>query len=81
MSCGTKELEKDTIKSANISPMESLGLSGIFIRNPKKEAMNDRQSSTGKELDEIEKELRQQFRNITLAKIVDQYNYGLAHPF
>ena len=46
-----------------------------------KEAMNDRQSSTGKGLDEIEKELRQQFRNITLATIVDQYNYGLAHPF
>ena len=46
-----------------------------------REALNDRNRTTGETLEVIEKELRDKFRNITLAKIVDQYNYGLVHPF
>jgi hypothetical protein len=46
-----------------------------------REALNDRQKMTGKDLDRIEKELRKKYENKTLAKLVDQYNYGIAHPF
>jgi hypothetical protein len=53
----------------------------LEIQEDIKEALDDKQSSTGKDLDEIEKELRKKFRNVTLAKIVDQYNYGIVHPF
>ena len=46
-----------------------------------REALNDRQKMTGKDLDKIEKELRKKYENKTLAKLIDQYNYGIAHPF
>lgn len=45
-----------------------------------KDALNDRKKETGKELDEIEKEIRNKYNNITLAKIIDEYNYGAVHP-
>ena len=43
-------------------------------------ALNDRRRETGKELDEIEKEIRSKYKNITLAKIIDEYNYRAVHP-
>lgn len=46
-----------------------------------REALNDRQKMTGNDLDKIEKELRKKYENKTLAKLIDQYNYGIAHPF
>lgn len=46
-----------------------------------REALNDRQKMTGKDLDKIEKELRKKYENKTLAKLIDQYNYGIARPF
>jgi len=47
-----------------------------LIRN----ALNDCKRETGKELDEIETEIRSKHKNITLAKIIDEYNYRGAHP-
>ena len=54
-----------------------------FLKETQKEirdALNDRKKETGRELDEIEKEIRNKYKNITLAKIVDEYNYGAVHP-
>lgn len=42
-----------------------------------KEAFADRQSKTGKNYDAIELELRAEFKNKTLARIVDEYNYQI----
>ena len=36
---------------------------------------------SGKELDEIEKEIRNRYKGITLAKIIDELNYGAVHSF
>ena len=55
-----------------------------FLKESQKEimeALNDNKKETGKELDEIEQEIREKYENKTLAKIIDEYNYGLAHPF
>ena len=55
-----------------------------FLKETQKEireALNDRKKEAGKGLDEIEKEIRNRYKNITLAKIIDEYNYGTAHPF
>jgi hypothetical protein len=41
------------------------------------EAFKDCQSKSGKEYDVIEKEIRDKFRNKTLARIVDEYNYSV----
>ncbi len=46
-----------------------------------REALTDRQKMTGNDLDKIEKELRKKYENKTLAKLIDQYNYGIAHRF
>ena len=46
-----------------------------------REAMNEMQNSTGNDWEKIEKDLGRKFNNITLVKIVDQYNYGLVHTF
>ncbi len=46
-----------------------------------REAFADRQVKNGKSYDAIEDEIRKKFDNKTLAKIIDQYNYGLVHPF
>ena len=43
--------------------------------------MNEMQNSTGNDWEKIEKDLGRKFNNITLVKIVDQYNYGLVHTF
>jgi hypothetical protein len=55
-----------------------------FLKETQKEvigALNDQKKETGKTFDEIEQEIRNKYTNITLAKIIDEYNYGLAHPF
>lgn len=43
------------------------------------EALKDRQRETGKGLDEIENEVRSKYKNKTLPRIVDEYNYYLYH--
>jgi hypothetical protein len=40
------------------------------------EALNDRQKETGKRLDEIEIEIRSKYKDKTLARIFDEYNYS-----
>lgn len=40
-----------------------------------KEAFSDYQKGSKKDFDEIEKEVRSKFKNKTLARIVDEYNY------
>jgi ribosomal protein S5 len=45
-----------------------------------RDALNDGRKTTGKDLDEIERELRKEHENKTLAKLIDQYNYQIAHP-
>jgi hypothetical protein len=55
-----------------------------FLKETQKEiigALNDNKMETGRELCEIEQEIRNRYENKTLAKIIDEYNYGLAHPF
>jgi hypothetical protein len=55
-----------------------------FLKETQKEiidALNDGKKVTGKELNEVEMEIRNRYENKTLAKIIDEYNYGLAHPF
>lgn len=44
-----------------------------------KEAIEDRQEETGKGLDEIEQEIRRRYKNKTLARIIDEYNWAVAH--
>lgn len=54
-----------------------------FLNEMQKEledALNDYRKETKKELDEIEREIRARYRNKTLAKIVDEYNWITAHP-
>ncbi len=46
-----------------------------------KDALNDHKKVSGKGLDEIEKEIRNKLKNITLAKIIDELNYGAVHSF
>lgn len=50
------------------------------VQEELKEALYDRQKETGKELDEIEQEIRSRYKNKTLARIVDEYNWMIAHP-
>jgi predicted nucleic acid-binding OB-fold protein len=45
-----------------------------------KEAFEERQKQTGKNFDEIEKEIRGRYKNKTLARIIDEYNWPKAHP-
>ena len=49
-------------------------------RKELKEALGDRQQETGKVLGEIEQEIRHRYKNKTLARIVDEYNWWVAHP-
>ncbi|MCJ7631706.1 hypothetical protein MUP77_04795, partial [Candidatus Bathyarchaeota archaeon] len=54
-----------------------------FLKETQKEirdALNDRKKETGKGLDEIEKEIRNKYKNITLAKIIDEHNWVAVHP-
>jgi hypothetical protein len=46
-----------------------------------RDVLNDRKKDSGKELDEIEKEIRNKYKDITLAKIIDELNYGAVHSF
>jgi len=49
-----------------------------FLKEMQKEiieALYEHKTETDKELDEIERELRQRFMNKTLAKIIDEYNW------
>jgi hypothetical protein len=45
-----------------------------------KEALEDRQRETGKGLDDIEEEIRHKYKNKTLARIIDECNWIVAHP-
>ena len=45
-----------------------------------KEALEDRQRNTGKGLDDVEEEIRHKYKNKTLARIIDEYNWIVAHP-
>lgn len=53
----------------------------IEVKEELKEAIYDRQKESGKELDRIEQEIRSRYKNKTLARIVDEYNWIVAHPF
>jgi hypothetical protein len=44
------------------------------------EALHERRKETGNGLDEIEEEIRNKYDSKTFAKIIDEYNYGIAHP-
>ena len=44
-----------------------------------KEALGDHQRETGKGLDEVEQEIRKRYKNKTLARIVDEYDWMMAH--
>jgi hypothetical protein len=53
-----------------------------FLKETQKEiqeALNDRHKETGKGLDKIEEDIRKKYDNITLAKIIDEYNYRIVH--
>lgn len=50
------------------------------VQKELKEALEDRQRETGRSLDEIEQEIRNRYKNKTLARIVDEYNWITAHP-
>jgi hypothetical protein len=55
-----------------------------FLKETQKlirDVLNDLKKDSGKELDEIEKEIRNKYKNITLAKIIDELNYGAVHSF
>ncbi len=45
-----------------------------------KEAFEERQKQTGKNFNEIEQEIRGRYKNKTLARIIDEYNWSKAHP-
>jgi hypothetical protein len=54
-----------------------------FLKETQKELkklFGNRQNETGKDSDEVEKEIRVKFKNKTLARIIDEYNWILAHP-
>ena len=74
---------RDSYKKKNSYVLCNSGGYLEFLKETQKgirEALNDRKKETGKELDEIEKEIRNKYKNITLAKIIDEYNYEAAHP-
>ena len=53
-----------------------------FLKETQKlirDVLNDRKEDSGRELDEIEREIRNRYKGITLAKIIDELNYGAAH--
>ena len=55
-----------------------------FLNETQKElrqSFRDRQKETGRSLNEIEKEIRSKYRDKTVARIIDEYNWMLAHPF
>ena len=55
-----------------------------FLKETQKlirDVLNDRKKDSGKELDEIEREIRNKYKGITLAKIIDELNYGAVHSF
>jgi hypothetical protein len=55
-----------------------------FLKETQKlirDVLNDRKKDSGKELDESEKEIRDKYKGITLAKIIDELNYGALHSF
>lgn len=55
-----------------------------FLKEAQKElreALEDHQKETGKGLDEIEEEIQHKYKNKTLARIIDEYNWTVAHPF
>ena len=55
-----------------------------FLKETQKlirDALDDRKKVSGKGLDEIEEEIRNKCKNITLAKIIDERNYGVVHSF
>lgn len=54
-----------------------------FMKETQKEiieALKDSQKETGKGLDDIEKVVRSKYKNKTLTRIVDEYNYISVHP-
>ncbi|MGB9854533.1 MAG: hypothetical protein ACPLRY_07000 [Candidatus Bathyarchaeales archaeon] len=53
-----------------------------FLKEAQKElreAFEERRKQTGKEFDEIEREIRWRYKNKTLARIIDEYNWMEAH--
>ncbi len=43
------------------------------------EALTERQPETGKGMEEAEKEISARYRQKTLARIIDEYNWTVAH--
>lgn len=55
-----------------------------FLKQTQEELMRSirgRQERTGRGLDEVETEIRSKYKNKTLARIIDEYNWMMAHPF
>lgn len=55
-----------------------------FLKEIQKELrklFGDRQKETGNGLDEIIREIRSKYKNKTVARIIDEYNWMIAHPF
>jgi hypothetical protein len=50
------------------------------IQRELKETLEDRQRESGKGLDEVEQETCHKYKNKTLARIIDEYNWTVAHP-
>jgi len=50
-------------------------------QNELMETLEDRRRITARGLDEIEREIRRKYKNKTLARIIDEYNWITAHPF
>jgi len=54
-----------------------------FLKEVQKElknALESQQNTTEKRLEEIEGQMRRKYKNKTLARIVDEYNWIVAHP-
>ena len=49
------------------------------VQKELKEALHERQRETGRGLDDIEQEIRHRYKNKTLARIVDEYNWIMTH--
>jgi len=50
------------------------------VRKELEEALHEHQQETGRGLDDTEREIRNRYKNKTLARIVDEYNWIIAHP-
>jgi len=77
-----EEIRKNYKKKNNLIRDTPEGYLEFLKENQKEilEALYDRQKEVGKGLEEIEQELTRKHGNRTLARIMDEYNWKIAHP-